>query len=72
MIEPEARELIKQGANILPAEAKKQSFNGNQCTVLIYEFSSDGSAVHFVKQSPLTAKEHLNKSGILSLFGKIN
>jgi hypothetical protein len=72
MDEPQARNLIKRGANILPAETRKQTFIGNRCTVLIYEFASDGKAVHFVEQSPLTAKEHLDKAGLLALLGKVN
>jgi hypothetical protein len=72
MNETEARALIGRGANILPAKTSRQSFDGNHCTVLIYEFSSDGTAVSFVKQSPLTAKEHLEKAGVLSLLGKAN
>jgi hypothetical protein len=72
MAEPEARDLIKRGANILPPEAGNQSYDGNHCTVMIYEFTSDGTAVQFVKQSSLTAKQHLDKAGVLSLLDKAN
>jgi hypothetical protein len=53
----------------LPAETRSQPFNGSYCTVLIYEFASDGATVNLVKQSPLTARQHLEKAGVLSLLG---
>jgi hypothetical protein len=70
MAEPEARTLIRQGANVLPAETGKRSFAGNHCTALIYEFSSDGKSVDFMAESPLTGKEHLDKAGVLTLLAK--
>jgi hypothetical protein len=70
--ETQARGLINRGANILPAKARQQSFDGNHCTVLVYEFASDGAAVSPVKQSRLTAKEHLEKAGVLAILGKAN
>lgn len=70
MTEVQARGLISQGANILPAETRSQPFSGSYCTVLIYEFASDGATVSLVKQSPLTARQHLEKAGVLSLLGK--
>jgi hypothetical protein len=72
MVEQEARDLIKSGANILPPAAAQKSYDGSHCTVMVYEFTSGGKAAHFVKQSPLTAKEHLTKAGLLSLLGKNN
>ncbi len=68
--EPQARALISHGANVLPAETAKRSFDGNYCTALIYEFSSSGKAVSFLAQSPLTGRQHLEKAGVLSLLGK--
>jgi hypothetical protein len=64
----EARNLMSKGANALPADVAQQPFAGH-CTVLIYEFSSDGSAVRLVGNSRLTGKEHLQKAGVLSALG---
>jgi peptidoglycan hydrolase-like protein with peptidoglycan-binding domain len=72
LTEAEARGLINRGANVLPAQTRKQAFTGSYCTVLIYEFASNGTAVSLLKQSPLTAREHLEKAGVLSLLGKPN
>jgi hypothetical protein len=70
MAEPEARALIAQGANVLPAETGKRTFAGNYCTALIYEFTSDGKSVDLMAESPLTGKQHLDKAGVLSLLAK--
>jgi peptidoglycan hydrolase-like protein with peptidoglycan-binding domain len=70
MAEPAARALVRQGANVLPAETGKRPFAGNHCTALIYEFSSDGKNVEFLAESPLTGKEHLDKAGVLTLLAK--
>jgi len=48
------------------------SYDGSQCTVMVYWFTSEGKTAYFVKQSPLTAKEHLTKAGVLALLGKGN
>jgi len=74
MVEKDARNLIKRGANVLPAEAAQNSYDGSHCTVMVYEFTSEGMAApaQFVKQSPLTAKDHLYKAGLLSLLGVRN
>jgi hypothetical protein len=68
---PEARGLMAKGANVLPAETGKRSFAGSHCTVLVYEFASDGKAVHMV-ESQLTGKQHLDKAGVLSSLGRPN
>ena len=70
MAEPEARALIRKGANVLPADTGARVFAGNHCTALIYEFSSDGRTVGLLAESPLTGKQHLDKAGLLSLLGK--
>jgi uncharacterized caspase-like protein len=70
MAEPEARALIRQGANVLPADTGARAFAGNHCTALIYEFSSDGKTVDLLAESPLTGKQHLDKAGLLSMLGK--
>jgi hypothetical protein len=72
IVETEARGLIGRGANVLPPAASNESYNGSHCTVMVYEFTSEGKAAHFVRESPLTAKEHLNKAGVLVLLGKGN
>jgi len=68
----DATNLLRQGANILPPSAAEKTYDGSHCTVLVYEFTSEGDTVHFVSQSSLTAKEHLSKAGVLSLLGKAN
>jgi hypothetical protein len=67
----EARGLMSKGANILPQEIAQQSFDGGHCTVLIYEFASDSSSVRLI-DSPLTGREHLEKSGVLAAIGEHN
>jgi hypothetical protein len=53
----------------LAPEIAKESFGDGNCTVLVYEFASDGRAVRVV-ESRLTGKEHLSKAGLLSLLAK--
>jgi len=60
---------LRSGANILPPEIARRAFSGSHCTVLIYEFASDGTTVRRV-DSRLTGKQHLEKAGVLSLFEK--
>jgi len=68
--ETEARGWLLAGANILPPEVAARRFDGH-CTVLIYEFASDGTRVRRI-DSPLTGKQHLEKAGVLSLLQKTN
>ena len=63
-----ARRWLHSGANILTPEIAKESFGDGHCTVLVYEFASDGRAVRVVESSRLTGKEHLTKAGLLSLL----
>lgn len=65
----EARAWLSSGADTLSPEAGQSSFGGWHCTVLIYEFASDGRAVRVVESS-LTGKQHLTKAGLLSLLEK--
>ena len=65
----EARAWLSGGADTLSPEAGQSSFGGWHCTVLIYEFASDGRAVRVVESS-LTGKQHLTKAGLLSLLEK--
>jgi len=67
----EARAWLRTGANILPSEVAGRPFGEGNCTVLIYEFASDGSAVRVVV-SRLTGKQHLEKAGVLSLLASAN
>ena len=55
----------------MPPEISERPFGNGHCTVLIYEFSSDGTTVRVV-ESRLTGKEHLEKAGVLSLLEKVN
>jgi hypothetical protein len=65
----DARAWLRSGANTLPPETAKELFGGGHCTVLVYEFASDGKAVRVV-ESNLTGKQHLIKAGLLSLLEK--
>jgi len=53
------------GRNKLPPIIALRTFSGGHCTVLVYEFSSDGTAVKLLSTS-LTGKEHLEKAGLLA------
>ena len=55
----------------MPPEISERPFGNGHCTVLIYEFSSDGTTVRVV-ESRLTGKEHLEKASVLSLLEKVN
>jgi hypothetical protein len=67
--EGEARAWLSNGFNFLPLAIANHPFApGGHCTVLVYEFASDGKAVHEIT-SGLTGKQHLEKAGVLSLSG---
>lgn len=61
----EARAWLRSGANVLPPALAERPFSGGHCTVLIYEFASDGTTVHLV-ESHLTGKQHLETTGLLA------
>jgi len=67
----DARGWLSSGANIMPPEIANRIFAGAHCTVLVYEFASNGVAVRVVG-SNLTGKQHLEKAGVLSLLYKSN
>jgi hypothetical protein len=67
----EAQEWLSSGFNILPPEVAKRPFGDGHCTVLVYEFASDGNQVRLV-ESRLTGRDHLAKAGLLSLLEKAN
>jgi hypothetical protein len=70
--EEEANAWLTSGFNILPASIAERPFApDSHCTVLVYEFASDGKTVHVVT-SGLTGKQHLEKAGVLSLLGNAN
>jgi len=71
MMAQEAQGWLFSGANVLPSEVAKRPFSGAHCTVMIYEFSSDGTQVRVV-ESRLTGKDHLAKAGVLSFLEKSN
>jgi hypothetical protein len=72
MGEKEAGGIIERGANVLSTAAAQEPYEGSHCTVMIYEFTSEGKAAHFVRQSSLPAREHLNKAGVLSMLTRSN
>ncbi len=67
----QAREWLRSGANMLPHDVAARPFGQGEVSVLIYEFASDGTAVHRV-DSKLTGKQHLEKAGVLSFLEKTN
>jgi hypothetical protein len=69
--EQQARGWLREGANVLPPEEAERSAERSNCTVLVYEFESDGRAVRMVG-SQLTGRQHLEKAGILALLEKPN
>ena len=66
----QARAWLRTGANVLPRELAERGYRGD-CTVLVYEFASDGTAVRVV-ESRLTGLQHLEKSGVLATLGRPN
>jgi hypothetical protein len=67
----EAQAWLSSGANVLPSVVANRPLGDAHCTVLIYEFASDGTQVRVV-DSRLTGKDHLAKAGVLSLLEKSN
>jgi tetratricopeptide (TPR) repeat protein len=68
---PEARAWLREGANILPREVANRPFGDGNCSILIYEFASDGTAVRMV-ESRMTGRQHLEKAGVLTFLEKSN
>ncbi|MGO9174319.1 MAG: tetratricopeptide repeat protein [Rhodomicrobium sp.] len=65
--EEAAKQWLSGGALQLPREFADRPFGKeSSCTALIYEFASDGSAVHGVVSS-LPGRQHLQKAGLLPL-----
>ncbi len=60
---------LKSGGDVLPPALAARPFRGAHCAVLVYEFASDGTKVREVG-SGLTAKQHLEKAGVLTASGK--
>lgn len=67
--ETQARRWLRSGANVLPRDIAERAFGDGNCTALIYEFTSDGSNAKVV-DSQLTGRQHLEKSGVLSVLEK--
>src|SRR5262249_31683830 len=63
----QARTWLRSGTNALPRETAERPVALSNCTALIYEFASDGTAVQIV-ESRLTGKQHLEKSGVMSFL----
>ena len=64
--EGDARALLYTGTNVLPPNCARP-YGESRCTVLIYEFASDGAQVQLV-ESHLTGRDHLQRAGVLSLL----
>lgn len=67
----QARKMLSTGANALPREVATRPLAEPQCTALIYEFSNDGIAMKRV-ESRLTARQHLEKAGIIAQLERAN
>lgn len=67
----QALSWLRTGANMLPREVADRRFDKGECSVLIYEFASDGTAVRRI-DSRLTGKQHLEKAGVMSFLEKTN
>ena len=67
----QALSWLRTGANMLPREVADRPFDKGECSVLIYEFASDGTAVRRIDSS-LTGKQHLEKAGVMSFLEKTN
>ena len=67
----QARGWLRTGANMLPREVADRPFGQGECSVLIYEFASDGTAVRRI-DSRLTGREHLEKAGVMAYLGSAN
>jgi hypothetical protein len=67
----EARAWLRSGANKLPRETADRPLSSADCTALVYEFTSDGTAVRVV-ESHLTGKEHLERAGVMAFLQKAN
>ena len=65
----EARGWLRSGANKLPPKTADRPLGLADCTALVYEFASDGTAVRVV-QSQLTGKQHLERSGVMGFLQK--
>ncbi|GEM_PF-1313355 len=64
----EASAWVREGMNTLPREIGDREFSNDYvCTALIYEFKSvGGGEATFVEPSELTARDHLERSGLLA------
>jgi hypothetical protein len=70
--EVEATTWLSSGFNFLPSSIANRPFAPDgHCSVLVYEFASDGKAVREIT-SGLTGKQHLEKAGVLSSLGNAN
>ena len=56
-------------ARVLLGSVAERVVRHAHCTVLVYECASDGAVVRRV-ESRLTGKQHLTKSGLLSVLEK--
>ncbi|HXF87241.1 MAG TPA: tetratricopeptide repeat protein [Xanthobacteraceae bacterium] len=69
----EAREWLRRGANVLPPELAQRRYGDGACSVLIYEFESEGrDKVAKIVDSHLTGRQHLEKAGVLRHLGRAN
>ncbi len=69
----EAREWLRKGANILPPELARRVYGEGTCSVLIYEFQSEGrDKAAKIVDSRLTGRQHLEKAGVLRHLGRAN
>jgi len=65
----QARQWLVAGGNTLPRPLAERQFGQSVCTVLVYEFQSDGKAVKLV-DGRLPGKTHLEKAGLLAALSR--
>ncbi|MGO8953262.1 MAG: hypothetical protein ACLPWS_02290 [Rhodomicrobium sp.] len=62
-----AKAWLKLGVNSIPRQmANRPHSKDSTCTVLIYEFESNGKAVKAIDASSVPGKQHLEKAGLLA------
>jgi len=66
-----ARAWLQTGANLLPRDVANRPYGESDCSVLIYEFASDGRTVRVIDSS-LTGRQHLDKAGLMAALARAN
>lgn len=68
----EAKDWLGKGITALPHEVAELPLGTANCTVLVYEFESNGSAATLVTDGALPAGLQLKRSGILASLSQVH